>query len=581
MELTTEQQERETFNNVCVDRKVFDWLNERIHKLATRARSLGMSADDVPTLHINERIPAERWVVFRIASINAKGIPDGWLEQMVFPIGKAPRTFELARLEQAALPDNLAERLVDADTADVVEDDLNYSYRNQFIRDANHEVKRWVWQRPISDRNSVRIPSTLTHNYVAKIADDELFIVSVTGTNPKLSGWSLAAVLKPIEVVETDDSGNRSGGGIETLVASLVDDLPTKYNNRTDSSVCDHCNKHRRRTETFVMRHEDGTHLQVGRQCLRDFLGHDSPESILRLGETLFGEWSRLLNQCTYEWNDNDASDGKGMYSVIDWVAYTCMVVRRYGYVSRKTSESTGKESTRWRVLGALQCKSHRDLISRGLDYPSANDWDWARNSVAWAKSIDINGASTFTQNLSIASRSSTVLNVEGFVTYLPIAYRRHLESLTEAKPKAKSSVHVGKVGERLELQLKVTFANTYEGDYGVRTLVILKDVDNNTYKWWASGEHLIDVGATARVKATVKAHELNNRKNNECVTVLQRVALVKNAAWLVRSDNDGFSCPPAGTPDLPVAVDKPSDERLTQEDYEDIERFAAAVSRA
>ena len=47
------------------------------------------------------------------------------------------------------------------------------------------------------------------------------------------------------------------------------------------STECEHCNRERQRNEVFVVRHtETGEQLRVGRSCLRDFLGTDTPEKV-------------------------------------------------------------------------------------------------------------------------------------------------------------------------------------------------------------------------------------------------------------------------------------------------------------
>src|SRR3972149_3916096 len=62
--------------------------------------------------------------------------------------------------------------------------------------------------------------------------------------------------------------------------------LPESW--RRADQKCDHCGLIRKRNETFVVRHEDGTLKQIGRQCIADFLGHKGPEGMLAAAEYLF-----------------------------------------------------------------------------------------------------------------------------------------------------------------------------------------------------------------------------------------------------------------------------------------------------
>jgi len=51
--------------------------------------------------------------------------------------------------------------------------------------------------------------------------------------------------------------------------------VPEKY--LQDPENCEHCKKRRKRNNTFILKHEDGTYKQVGSDCIHEFLG-DRPE---------------------------------------------------------------------------------------------------------------------------------------------------------------------------------------------------------------------------------------------------------------------------------------------------------------
>lgn len=55
--------------------------------------------------------------------------------------------------------------------------------------------------------------------------------------------------------------------------------IPEEY--RTAKPVCDHCETARHRKDTFIVS-KDGQTRRVGRNCLRDFLGHASAEALVR-----------------------------------------------------------------------------------------------------------------------------------------------------------------------------------------------------------------------------------------------------------------------------------------------------------
>lgn len=95
---------------------------------------------------------------------------------------------------------------------------------------------------------------------------------------------------------------------------------------------------------------------------------------------------------------------------------------------------------------------------------------------------------------------------------------------------------HWGVVGKRAEVEVTIRSARDFDGDYGVRYLVIMETADGQTLKTWASGEfgwtarnrlERAEDGrpVTATIKATVKKHD---EYNGAPQTEVQRVAVVK-----------------------------------------------------
>jgi len=96
--------------------------------------------------------------------------------------------------------------------------------------------------------------------------------ISVNGETPKFNGWSFIGTLN--HTVE----GNviRAIPGVE---------VPVQLRNR--QPVCDHCQCNRNRRDTYIVRHDDGTHKQVGSSCLKDFLGHTDPSKLAAAAELI------------------------------------------------------------------------------------------------------------------------------------------------------------------------------------------------------------------------------------------------------------------------------------------------------
>ena len=103
---------------------------------------------------------------------------------------------------------------------------------------------------------------------ISKLPKIKYFVIEIIGKGPKIEGYKFIGTL---------DHKTLPGS---VMVHSVPGEtVPAEFFNAT--KVCDHCNKHRTRTETFVVEKDDGTYMQVGRSCLRDFFGHE-PERIAR-----------------------------------------------------------------------------------------------------------------------------------------------------------------------------------------------------------------------------------------------------------------------------------------------------------
>jgi hypothetical protein len=118
-------------------------------------------------------------------------------------------------------------------------------------------------------------------------------LVTVSGVSPRLNGWQFIGAIDVMSDEENNFVGNllRSIPGVE---------MPETF--RTERMHCDHCNLWKNWKSTFIVRHDDGTHKQVGRQCLKDFTGHKSPEMLVRLAELLMNVGKLFSDAEDDEW---------------------------------------------------------------------------------------------------------------------------------------------------------------------------------------------------------------------------------------------------------------------------------------
>jgi hypothetical protein len=338
--------------------------------------------------------------------------------------------------------------------------------------------------------------------------------ITVSVAPVKLAGWTLVAALDHIE-----------DGVIVRVVPDML--LPARY--QTAKANCDHCKHDRRRTTTFVLLHEDGRYAQVGSTCLHDFLGMD-PTRLIAMGTYLralaamgedMGGWGGGLSREHTE----------------SFLALIARLIEAQGWVSRKAAKedfsgrlrATADEAGTVLYLASAARADERARREAQAMLASITDKHrtLATDALAWVRAkADEPNLSDYFHNLTVLTvGDSFESKYSGIVASLIPVYQRELGQQIERKLAAernKASVHVGEVGKRMAVDLTVSDIKTFDGNYGVRTLVTFHDAAGNRYKWW-TGEAGLDIGARYTGKATVKDHEVYKDVN---WTVLTRASL-------------------------------------------------------
>lgn len=351
--------------------------------------------------------------------------------------------------------------------------------------------------------------------------------VEFTGELPKLAGWKFLAKLEHTE----------AGTMIQKLSQEPV---PEEY--RQAQPGCEHCGKARKRRDTYVVSSESGEYRQVGRSCLKDFTGHQSPEQIAAICMYL----ERLSSVA--EFNEELLEDGfrsPASYSLEAVLNFTASVVREFGYVSRKDAEFDNKTATASRVMSCLENPEAAKKMA-----PEQQDTERAANVLAWAKGIVAAPDDDYLWNLSVIAENGIVARKRvGLAASMILAHQRATE--TEAirktvKETQKESEFFGEVKKRYELTLKILSMREFAGNFGAMYLYKFVTPEGNSAAWWAShyfpvvdGSRVIGVGDTVRVKATVKSHEdykgrdgvFTRQTNLTRVTLLSLVEAAAEAA--------------------------------------------------
>jgi hypothetical protein len=335
------------------------------------------------------------------------------------------------------------------------------------------------------------------------------------GESPRLDGWRLIACVEPLE----------SGENLVRVVPGA--ECPVKYRD-TDTS-CDHCKTDRRRKEVFILGHEDGRFMQVGRTCIADFLGHVSVENIVAQAE-----WRMDMNDLLNEAGDEGFSEscGERLIPINEFLAATAIVIRRLGWISNTKAR---EESTEFKPLRSSSsitwqiCTCHdrftRELVAECDLHAEDRDLVLAQETLEWSRSQE--GTSDYLYNLGVACRLDYVkLRTSGIVASAIATYLRYCERVEELlndTRRNREQKHLGTVGERLGFtQVEIKKLHYVDGQYGVRTLVKFETAEGNVLIWWASKEINWYVGDKVDITGTIHKHS----EYNGCPqTELKRVA--------------------------------------------------------
>lgn len=299
--------------------------------------------------------------------------------------------------------------------------------------------------------------------------------------------------------------------------------LPARY--RTTTPYCDHCASLRQRNSVFIFRRDGGEqHVQVGRSCLKDFMGHD-PAAVLWSSSL----WSRLVDEI-----DEECGRGGGYQcdvTLVDTVlAMAAALVRVEGrFVSRsQAADSDYMVATASRVDEQLFPPSIRPDGWVTI-VPTEEDEKRAAEAKAWCLATMVKpDQSDYEYNLTTLVQQDAI-NIKriGLVVSLAGVYAKHLGELV-AKAK-RVNEHVGEIGKRRSFSATYAGASSYDNAYGTvyigrfdtpEGLLVYK----GSSPFWSTE---LQPGAEIEFVATIKDHD-DYRGTKQ--TLVQRVKLTQPA---------------------------------------------------
>lgn len=325
---------------------------------------------------------------------------------------------------------------------------------------------------------------------------------------------------------------------------------------------CDHCGVNRNRKGTWVVE-KDGQEKQVGSACLKEVIGGDTAATIAFASEiyVTIREFGDEEN-----WGRERGHGSDAIYHTKSILARACSFikegdwqdnVREYGELIKDgTHRVISEKFQQWFPGGMTEAEfcEFSDARYQNREHEPRKEMFTSGELLAMAEEVvellqETPATSEFHENLLyLLSYEFVPANRISTVAYAPKAAQRILMDV-ERERSLESSEFVGSTGERIPMRVESMGTHTFNSDWGIGYINVLRDEQGNMMVWKTSSENL-QQGNVYDVTATIKQHERRlDRKSGKSYAQTQ-LSRVKINAEAQRWE------------DLPVKQEKPKRKR-------------------
>lgn len=328
------------------------------------------------------------------------------------------------------------------------------------------------------------------------IVNFEFTKVVLIAAETKLEGWTF------IGTIEHTEAGN-----ILRTVPEHEETLPEKYRNA--SRDCDHCGFDRRRKDTYIVLNEDGEYKQVGRSCIKDFLGHGNPEQIATYFNEIINLWTDLL--AGFHEHDPDFFGASAPFELdtADYLGTVAQAIRTNGWTSRGKAYDFNTYATAdcaWDFeWAARDGKSAAELRNRyGFDGISDAAITEGTAALKWARGLtdDDTAGNDYLHNLRVAcTLKYTNGKRAGIVASVVFSWLRATETaerLKVEKVRKAKALPIPAFEDRTTITATVLSAKWRDDGYGTTLKITVEHVDG--WRLWGTTPRSILDEAEPRV---------------------------------------------------------------------------------
>lgn len=295
----------------------------------------------------------------------------------------------------------------------------------------------------------------------------------------KVAGYEFVAS------VETVAAGN--------LIKKISEDVfvPEIYRDRCE---CDHCKSNRVRKYTVILKNSaTGEYIQVGKSCVRDYLGCDMSHYASYLA--FYTELDESVEKMSSEFHSYTPS-----FTFEEIVHQTLEYTKRFGYVSKRQSYENGGVATSTAVYAALN-----GIRIEGDDYEvyevSDDSKEKCNSVISFVKNLD--DSSDYNSNLKVLATSEYIDNKNLGLAVSSVGYWIRETAKKKEAEDTVASEFVGQVGSKIEITAIPDCIYSSCGEYGW-SYIYRMVVDDNVFIW-KTNKCLEEEEIT--VKAVVKEH--------------------------------------------------------------------------
>lgn len=366
---------------------------------------------------------------------------------------------------------------------------MTYTICTAFIAKFEEKMASFAkkYTRYNGEKEDSKFSYTIGDKYVRELKDGKkVYVVDVSVEGKyQIDGYEFIASL------EWDSDAHTN---IIKTASSDVE-VPKAFYSRVK---CDHCGTDRVRKYTVLLRNTaTGEYIQVGKSCVKDYLGVDAEHwaSYLSIWDSIDEYLESLENEVSEHFPKESIA-----YSVSDVLCQTVASVEAWGYISKQSANENWTDSTSsriWHIFNRTMDRYGKVLYE--AFHISANHEDTVSNILKYIDEID--ESSAYIHDLKVLCNHDYVEPKNLGLLVSAVGFYLRETAKKQERESVQKSEYVGNVGD------KITFTATPECVYSDYTdfgmLYIYKFIVDGNVIIWKTSKGLDSVEMT--IKATIK----------------------------------------------------------------------------